>query len=255
MRRMLAGGPIVLAALVVVAAGAARSGTAIRVTVRPPTGTRNTHFAVRFRAPARTGVLGLVQRRYQVEASGKGAGCAHAASAEVPPTRAGQRVSVTLSGPWCAATYHGKLTEIEGPYCRPAQPCPEFATTIRTIGRFRFAVVKPSTDTMPPTFAGLQRAVQCFPGPQTPGEQRPVGLSWNPAADSVTTSSKITYDIYTATTSGAENFSQPDWTVEGQTSFTTPSLPAGRLFVVRARDEAGNEDHNTVERQALNPCL
>jgi hypothetical protein len=252
---MLAGCAIVVAVLVVAAAGTARSGTAVRVTVKPRTGGRRTHFVVRFRAPARTGVLGIVDRRYQVEASGKGTGCAHATSADVPPTHKGQRVSVTLSGPWCAATYHGKLTEVEGPYCRPGQPCPKFATTIRTIGRFRFEVVPSATDTMAPAFAGLQRAVQCFPGPQTPGEQRPVGLSWNPATDSVTASSKIRYEIYMATTSGAENFSLPDWTVQGQTSFTTPNLPAGRLFVVRASDEAGNEDHNAVERQALNPCL
>jgi hypothetical protein len=40
-------------------------------------------------------------------------------------------------------------------------------------------------------------------------------------------------------------------------AFTTPeSLPLDHTyFVVRARDQAGNEDHNTVEREGENLCL
>jgi hypothetical protein len=152
------------------------------------------------------------------------------------------------------ATYHGKLIEIERPYCRRGQVCPAFAIQIRRIARFTFVVANPG-DTAPPAFAGLKSAVQCFPGPQTPGEERPVNLSWNAASDDVSSSSKITYDIYMASTAGGENFSQPNWTTQGATSFTTPNLPAGRFFVVRARDEAGNGDHNDLERQAENPCL
>jgi hypothetical protein len=141
MRRIVAGCLIVAAGFGVAASGAVGSGTTVRVTVTPKSGGPRTRFVVRFRAPARTGVVGIEERRYQVEASGIGTDCAHSEASEVPPTHRGQRVSVKLSGPWCPATYHGKLTETIGPHCRAGQPCPLFATRIRTIARFRFDVV------------------------------------------------------------------------------------------------------------------
>ena len=82
-----------------------------------------------------------------------------------------------------------------------------------------------------------------------------MGLTWNAASDRVTPSSKIAYEIYMATAPGAEDFTHPNWRTIGKTSFTTPNLPAGRYFVVRARDQSGNEDHNRVERRAENPCV
>jgi hypothetical protein len=251
--------------LAVAAAAVAGSTAGVKVTVRPQSGSPGTRFVVRFRAPARTGVIGVQERRYQIQAHGKGTNCAQGAGTTVPPTRKGQQVSIRLSSLRCVATYHGKVTETIGPHCVSGQPCPLFASHIRTIARFTFAVVKSSgttsSDTTPPTFAGLQQASQCFPGPQTPGEQQPVSLSWSVASDNASPSSQITYDIYMASSAGGENFSQPNWTThgvattQGTLGFTTPSLPAGRFFVVRARDTAGNEDHNTVERQAQNPCL
>lgn len=254
MPRVVAGCAVALAGLAIAATGLAGSQTTVRVTVTPKSGGPRTRFVVRFRAPARTGVIGLLDRRYEIKVRGKGTGCAQSGGAEVPPTHRGQRVSVKLPGPWCVASYLGKLVETEGPHCRTGQPCPEFATRVRTIARFSFKVVNPR-DTAAPAFAGLKSAVQCFPGPETPGEQRPVSLSWNAATDNVSQGSKITYDIYMADSAGGEDFSQPNWTTQGATSFTTPSLPPGRFFVVRARDEAGNEDHNSVERQAENPCV
>jgi hypothetical protein len=74
----------------------------------------------------------------------------------------------------------------------------------------------------------------------------------------VTPSSKIIYNIYQATTSGGEDFSAPTYTTApGATSFDTPQLPSTKTFyfVVRARDQAGNEDSNTVEREGQNLCL
>jgi hypothetical protein len=104
-------------------------------------------------------------------------------------------------------------------------------------------------------FAGLQRAVQCFPGPTRPGERRPVALGWNAAHGGGTPRSEFVYDIYMARTSGAENFSKPNWTTEGRLSFQTPNLPPSRFFVVRARDRFGRQDQNRVELQATSPCV
>ncbi|HEY1284693.1 MAG TPA: hypothetical protein VGF04_01275 [Solirubrobacterales bacterium] len=68
----------------------------------------------------------------------------------------------------------------------------------------------------------------------------------------------ILYDVYLATTQGGEDFSTPTWTTEpGATSFRTPGLPSHGTFyfVVRARDQAGNEDANRVEVLGSDPCL
>ena len=94
----------------------------------------------------------------------------------------------------------------------------------------------------------------------------PYTLTWPAAADGVTPSSEIVYDIFLAFTSGSENFSQPTWTTPpGATTFTTPGLPSEAAdyfeagggiyyFVVRARDQAGNEDQNKVEQRGYQVC-
>jgi hypothetical protein len=101
-----------------------------------------------------------------------------------------------------------------------------------------------------PKFGGLKRAVQCFPGAQRPHEKRPVNLSW----DAATPSHKTTYEIFMAKKPGGENFSKPNWSTP-RLSFMTPRLPPGRYFVVRARNHAGKEDHNRVQKRAQNPCV
>jgi hypothetical protein len=113
-------------------------------------------------------------------------------------------------------------------------------------------------DQVPPTFAGLNSATTCIPGPIYAGRTTSYHLSWDPATDNITPSRRIVYDVYQASTSGGEDFSTPTYTTPaGATSFDTPPLPADVTFyfVVRARDKAGNSDSNTVERQGLNLCV
>jgi hypothetical protein len=114
------------------------------------------------------------------------------------------------------------------------------------------------TDQIPPTFAGLESATTCIPGPIGGGRTTSYHLSWDPATDNVTPSRRIVYDIYQATTSGGEDFSTPTYTAPaGATSFDTPQLATDQsfYFVVRARDRAGNRDSNKVERQGQNLCV
>jgi hypothetical protein len=114
-----------------------------------------------------------------------------------------------------------------------------------------------SKDQTPPTFAGLKSATTCAPGPSG-GTPAPYHLTWDPAADNKTPSRRIVYDIFQASFAGGEDFSAPTYTTSaGATSFTTRPLPADKLvyFVVRARDKAGNEDTNKVERQGENLCV
>jgi hypothetical protein len=114
-----------------------------------------------------------------------------------------------------------------------------------------------SKDRIPPKFAGLKSATTCIPGPIGGGRTTSYHLGWDPATDDVTPSSEIVYDIYQATTPGGEDFSTPTYTTSaGATTFDSPPLPTDEsfYFVVRARDQAGNRDSNTVERQGENLC-
>jgi len=83
-----------------------------------------------------------------------------------------------------------------------------------------------SPDRTPPTFAGLESATTCVPGPIA-GQTASYQLSWAPATDDATPSTKIVYDIYQATKAGGEDFSSATYTARhGATSLTTPPLPA-----------------------------
>jgi len=113
-------------------------------------------------------------------------------------------------------------------------------------------------DHTPPLFAALKSATSCVPGPIGQGRTSSYRLTWDPATDNVTSPSKILYEVYQSNTAGGEDFSTPTYTTApGATSFDTPQLPSDRsfYFVVRARDRAGNEDSNTIEREGQNLCV
>ena len=242
----------------------ARSGKAT-VTAGPSTGYPGTYFHVSFRAPDRTGTAGGQVRYYVVSGSGPSTGgsCASQFSQDAGSSRAHARVRVTLKpGPagWCLGTFNGTVTEQARPVCPYREVCPNYIILLKTIGNFSFTVAAqpPGGDTTPPVFAGLKTAVACTPGPERPGQTTPYNLAWHAAHDDVTPGSQIVYDIFMSTTPGGEDFSQPSWTSPpGATKFQTPGLPANEsvYFVVRARDQAGNEDANTVERQGVDPCV
>jgi hypothetical protein len=113
-------------------------------------------------------------------------------------------------------------------------------------------------DRVPPTFAGLRSAVTCIPGPVGGDRTSSFQLTWAAAKDNVTPSNRIVYDIYEAQAAGTESFSRPTYTTRrGATKFTTPPLSSTETyyFVVRARDSAGNRDHNRRERPGRNLCV
>ena len=114
------------------------------------------------------------------------------------------------------------------------------------------------TDRTPPTFAGLEAATTCLPGPIGNGRSSSFHLRWSAAADKATPQAEIVYDVYQATSPGAENFATPTYTTDaGATTFSTPRLSSTETyyFVVRARDRAGNRDANRAEQQGMNMCL
>ncbi len=247
---------------VVMLVGVAQAAAA-RITVRPAHGFPTTEFAIGFRAPDASGINGSMRHQYAVSVTGpsRGRRCAGSASSSPSASKAGIRVHVLLNAgkPWCVGTFEGNVKEYEAPVCPPRVACPLFIL-VRQIGHFSFRVRRPgaSGDTTPPTFSGLESAHACTPGAQRPGETTPFTLSWKPATDNVTPSSQIVYDVFESPNRGGEDFAQPTWTTPpGVSSFRTPGLPSHGtfFFVVRARDRAGNEDRNKVEREGVDPCL
>lgn len=113
-------------------------------------------------------------------------------------------------------------------------------------------------DHVPPAFAGLASATTCVPGPVGGGISSSYHLAWEAATDNVTRSRRIVYEIYQSSKPGGEDYSHPTYAAaRGVTKFDTPKLPSTETFyfVVRARDRAGNEDSNTVEREGVNLCV
>jgi hypothetical protein len=101
-------------------------------------------------------------------------------------------------------------------------------------------------DKVPPVFAGVTSA-------STMSDTR-IALTWDPATDNLTAQARISYAVYVGARSGAEDFSKPFAIVPAGSggalmSELTPGAPY--FFVVRARDEAGNEDKNKKEATAV----
>jgi len=266
----------VAVAVATASAAAAGLGPTTRATVRPGSGTPQTHFAVSFRIPVATGTSGSVVRTDTLSATGtRGTHCQSAMTRVLRPARKGKRVTLTLRpakarGGWCAGRWHGTVVQSEILRCNPTgtHVCPELVVAPRTIARFTFRVKSAATHnpTPPagdvPKFAGLISAVTCpSPPPVRPDVimpgSRSYTLTWAAATDPVTAGSQIVYDIFVATSPGGENYATPTYTTTpGVTSFRTPDLVRGGTvyFVVRARNAAGHEDTNTVERQGTISC-
>lgn len=255
-------------ALAVLSSLAFASGAfaATRVTMKPGAGKPTTRFVASFRAPSRTGVFATVRSHYQLSAAGpKGKHCVSSISINLAPTKLHAHVKVTLrprghGGVWCSGKFHGKIREFQSIVCRRINACPDIAIRPQTIARFSFTVKTAKTrggQSTGPTFAGLESVATCTPlTPQVVPQQKTYTLKWRAASDPGTSSAQIVYEVFYSSTSRGEDYSKPKWTTPaGVTSFTA-SLPGFGpfYFVVRARDKAGREDHNTAQHTAVNVC-
>jgi hypothetical protein len=263
-----------LMGIVASAAGAATSAST-RVSVKPGSGTPQTHFGVSFRVPVATGTFGSLVRIDRFSAAGpRRAHCESRLSTALRPAQKGARITLTLRPGkrrgWCTGQWHGTIVQTEIIRCdgAPAHACPDVVVAPRTIASFRFRVnaarkqPPPTPPTPPasdvPTFAGLISAETCSsPGPALLPQAGSYTLTWNAATDPVTRSSDIVYEIFVASTPGGEDYATPTYTTSpGVTQFVTPFTPRRGpvYFVVRARNAAGHEDTNTVERQGVVRC-
>jgi hypothetical protein len=197
-------------------------------------------------------------------------------------TGIGSHVRVTLKpkgrgGTWCTGKFSGRIMEYISTVCEPLKAaivCPHIVIAPQTIGGFVFSVHRGSGSSTGggsggggsgggggaqsgPTFTGLQSATTCVaPGPKPQPTVRAYELTWSAATDPLTPTSQIVYEIFYSPTSGGENYASPiETTPPGatQSSITVPDS-AQAYFVVRARDNAGIVDDNTVERLGVNTC-
>ena len=101
-----------------------------------------------------------------------------------------------------------------------------------------------SADVKAPTFGGLVSA--------TASGKTTLALAWVEAADDFSPPANITYNVYVATSAGAESFTSTTRKVVGKGTYTVTGLVAGTTYyvVVRAEDEAGNEEKNVTEKSA-----
>jgi hypothetical protein len=239
---------------------------ATHVTVKPGAGKPTARFVASFRAPARTGVFSTVRSHYQISAAGpKGKHCVSSTSINLGPTKLHAHVKVTLrprghGGVWCSGKFHGKILEFQSIVCRRINACPDIVILPQTIARFSFTVKTTKTggaQSHAPTFAGLENVTTCMMvTPQVVPQQKTYTLTWSAASDPGTSSAQMVYEVFYSSTSGGEDYSTPKWTTPaGVTSFTAALPGFGPFyFVVRARDKAGREDHNTVQHTAVNVC-
>ena len=107
----------------------------------------------------------------------------------------------------------------------------------------------PAIDETPPEFAGIYSAQVV--------DSNTVLLNWAPpATDDTTATSSIIYDVYYSSTSGVQDFlaaplasSNPGAASIQVTLASADSTPY--YFVVRARDEAGNQESNNIEKSQI----
>jgi hypothetical protein len=101
---------------------------------------------------------------------------------------------------------------------------------------------EPSYDNDPPVFNGIKSITGLSP--------THIKLCWDSASDDQTDESNMIYDIYLASSSGNQNYDTPSYTsAAGDTCYIIDGLTESTDYyaVVRARDETGNNDENTIE--------
>lgn len=104
-------------------------------------------------------------------------------------------------------------------------------------------VAKTLIDDTPPTFGGLVSA-------SVDPLARTVRFAWAPGSDDKTPADQLVYDVFEGEAAGAEDFSTPRASsAPGALEIVVTDLtPDKKLYwVVRARDQGGNHDANTVE--------
>jgi hypothetical protein len=114
----------------------------LKVSVKPRSGSRATHFVISFKSAETTGPgHGLYRVTASVTPPGK---CQARTSVVAPPSHTGATVHVTLapSRPrgWCAGTFRGQVWNDLVEPCPVGKACPAIVPLPRIVGTFTFRV-------------------------------------------------------------------------------------------------------------------
>jgi hypothetical protein len=114
----------------------------LKVSVKPRSGSRATHFVISFKSPETTGPgRGLYRITASTRAQGK---CQARTSVVAPSSHAGASDHVTLapsrSRGWCAGTFRGQVWNALVEPCPVGKACSAIVPLPRIVGRFSFTV-------------------------------------------------------------------------------------------------------------------
>ncbi len=153
------------------------------------------------------------------------------------------------SGAQNFATPAAEFTDVTSGLVGGLQPDTEYYVVCRAVDKHGNAdentterIAKTLDDSTPPVFSGVTTV--------TSDDTGSMDVSWDAATDDKTATADIVYEVYVANTTGGQMFDvATQITDPGVTTLNITGLqPAQDQFVVvRAVDQAGNKDTNTVE--------
>ena len=120
--------------------------TSVHVSVKPPSGSPTTHFAVSFRAAQNTGIIGgTAHVPGQREPHGaRGVPVQHLRGGAAGARRRDRpgELAPKAHGRWCAGTFHGQVWKTVFPRCPAGKACPALVFPPLMVGKFSFRVTR-----------------------------------------------------------------------------------------------------------------
>jgi hypothetical protein len=122
------------------------SSTSKSLTVSPAHPSPSSTITFGFVAPTRAGIVGKVIDSYSLSVTGPaGANCKGSKEAAGTPIAKGATEHIQI-GPsqlganWCVGSYTARVFEIQRPYCKPSQVCPQYVRVAGIVARTSFTV-------------------------------------------------------------------------------------------------------------------
>lgn len=136
----------IAATALLAACGGSSSGGSSGLTVNPSDPHPGDQLTFSFKAPVAAGVVGKTVDSFSLSVTGPGrVGCK--GSGEAPGTPVGkgatERISIgpaQLHANWCVGPYTARVFELQRPYCKPGQVCPQYVRVAGIVARTSFTV-------------------------------------------------------------------------------------------------------------------
>jgi hypothetical protein len=137
---------LVAAVALIAGCGSSSSSGGGGLTVSPAKPHATSKITFSFTAPTRAGIVGKVIDSYSLSVTGPaGANCKGSQEQAGSPIAKGATERIAL-GPaqlganWCVGLYTARVFEIQRPYCKPGQLCPEYVRVAGIVARTSFTI-------------------------------------------------------------------------------------------------------------------